>query len=83
MNMSLIIMEDNYVAIDSENYTCNGYYIIKFSSCLYTLQADLSIDGQVISSGEIICEGNYFFQSISVLVIMSYKKINLITQLFL
>ena len=76
MNMSLIIMEGHYGDIDSEDYTCNGYYIIKFSSCLYTLQADLSIDGQVISSGEIICEGNYFFQSISIIIFMFYKKIN-------
>ena len=61
MNMSLIIMEGNYGAIDADDSSCNGYYIIKISSSLYTLQVDLSIDGQVISSGEILCEGTYFF----------------------
>ena len=32
-----------------------------FSSCPYTLQEDLNIDGQVISSGEMACEGHYVF----------------------
>ena len=61
MNMSLIIMEGHYGAIDYDDYTCRGYYIIRFFSCPYTIQADLSIDGQVISSNEIVCEGTYFF----------------------
>ena len=54
-------MEGNYGAIDTDNSSCNGYYIIKFSSSLYTLQADLSIDGQDISSGTILFQGTYFF----------------------
>ena len=61
MNMSLIIMEGKYGAFDTYNSSCHGYYIIKLSSYPYTLQADLSIDGQVISSGKIVCEGNYLF----------------------
>ena len=51
INMSLVIMEGKYVAIDADGYSCHGYYIIKFSSYPYTLQSDLSIDGRVISSG--------------------------------
>ena len=54
-------MEVKYGAIDSDNSSCRGYYIIKFYSSSFTLQADLSIDGQVISSGGIVCEGNHFF----------------------
>ena len=61
MNMSLIVMEGNCGTIDAGDYTCHSYYIIKFSSSLYTLQEDLSIDGQVIPSDEIVCEGIYFF----------------------
>ena len=53
-------MEGNYGAIDTDYYSCHGCYIIKFSSSPYTLQADLSIDGQVISSGEMVCKGTYF-----------------------
>ena len=61
MNMSFIITEGKYGAIDSDDSSCHGYYIIKFFSSPYTLQADLSIDLQVISSGKILCEGTYFF----------------------
>ena len=61
MNMYLIIREGKYGAIDTDDYSCHGYYIIKFYSLPYNLQPDLSIDGQVISSIEIVCEGNYFF----------------------
>ena len=61
MNMYLIIMEGHSGAIDSDNCTCHGYYIIRHSSCPYTLQADLSIDCQVVSSSEIVCEGTNFF----------------------
>ena len=51
MNMYLIIPNGNYGAIDADNSSCHGYYIIRFSSSLYTLQSELNIDGQVISSG--------------------------------
>ena len=61
MNMSLIITEGKYGAIDTDDSLCHGYYIINFSSSPYTLQADLSIYGQVISLGEILFEGSSFF----------------------
>ena len=59
--MSLVIVEGKYGAIDTDNYSWHGYYIIKFSLSTYTLQSDLSIDRQVISSGEILCEETYCF----------------------
>ena len=62
MNMSLIIMVGQYGAIDMYDSSCHGYYIIKFSSSPYTLKLGLIINGQVISSGEMVCEGTYFFQ---------------------
>ena len=61
MNMSLVIMEGNYGSIDADDSSLYGYYIIKFSSSPYNLQADLVIDGQVISSSEILCEVTYLF----------------------
>ena len=76
MNMYLIINELNCCAIDADDYACNGYYIIRFSSSAYTLQVDLSIDGQVISSKKLI-----IFQLITILIIMFLQKINQITQL--
>ena len=60
-NMSLIIMEVKYGDIDDDDYSCRSYYIIKFSSYPYTLQYDLSFDGQVISSGKMVYEGTSFF----------------------
>ena len=51
MNVSLIITKGNYGAIDADNSSCHGYYIIRFYSSLYTLQSGLNIDGQVIYSG--------------------------------
>ena len=61
MNMYLIIMVGKYGAIDTDHFSWHGYYIIKFSSSKYTLQADLSIYGQVIYYVEMGCEGTYFF----------------------
>ena len=61
MKMSLVVTEGKYGAIDTGSYSCHGYYIIKFYSSPYTLQTELSIYGQVISSNKILCEGTYFF----------------------
>ena len=61
MNMSLIITEGKYGAIDSDDYLFHGYYIINFPSSPYTIQSDLRIYGQVISSDEMVYEVNYFF----------------------
>ena len=81
--MFVIIMEGKYGATDDDHSSCHGYYIIKISSSQYTFQADLSIDGQVISSGEMVCEGTYFFP----ININSHyhvlQKINPLTKLFL
>ena len=58
MNMSLVDMEEKYGTIDTDSSHC-GYYVIKFSSSPYILQAYLNIDGKVISFGEMVCEGTY------------------------
>ena len=75
-------MKFNCVAIDVDDYKYHSYYIITFYFSPYTLQEELSIDGKVISSSEIVCEGTSFFQSVSILFIMFYKNINPITQLY-
>ena len=81
MNLSFIIMEVNHGYIDSEYSTFHGYHIIKFSSYLYTLQYNLSIDGQVISSGEMVCEGTFFSYQYQ-LSLFYFSKNNTITQLY-
>ena len=50
MNMSLIITKGDYGSIDADDYSCHGYYIIRFSLSPYTIQEDMNIDGQVIFS---------------------------------
>ena len=54
MNMYLIVFEGNYSAIDTDDSSCHGYYIMKFYSSLYKLQTDLSMNSQVVSSVKII-----------------------------
>ena len=39
----------------------------------YNLQYYLIINGQVISFGEMVCEGTDFFQLISIIIIMFFK----------
>ena len=82
MNMSLITTEGKYGAIDTDDYSCHRYYIIKFSSSPCTLQGDLSIDGQVISSRKQLCEVTYFFP-ISINYHYYVLQKNLLTQLFI
>ena len=83
MNMSLIIIELNYSTIDDDDSTCHGYYIIVFSSSRYTLKSHLNIYGQVISSGEMVCEETYNFAiNINSCYYVS-PKINPITKLYL
>ena len=61
MKMSLIFTKVNHGVIDADNYSCHGYHIIKISSYPDTLQSDLNINGQFISSDEMLCEGNHYF----------------------
>ena len=41
MNIYLVILKGNYGAIDADDTSCHGYYIILYSSSPYTLQEDL------------------------------------------
>ena len=82
MNMSLIIMERKYGAIDADYYSYHGYYITKFYLSPYTLQADLSINGKVISSVEMVCEENYCFPINVNYHYYVLQKPNPLTQLF-
>ena len=61
MKMSLIIVEVSYGSIDADDYTCNDYYNIRFSSSQFILQTDLNIDVEVISSDGMVFEGTYYF----------------------
>ena len=83
MKVSLIITKRNFGAIDSDNSSRHGYYIIRFSSSLYTLHLDLNINGQVISSGEMVFERTYYFLIKFNYYYYVYPKMNKITRLYL
>ena len=55
------MFEGNYGAIDAYDPSYHYYCIIKFSASTYTFQADLIIDSEVISIGEIAREETNFF----------------------
>ena len=57
----MIISKVNVGDIDADETSFHGYYIIRFYSTPYTLQEDLNIHGQVISSVDIVCKGDYFY----------------------
>ena len=77
--MSLIIVEVKDGAIYIDDSSRNDYYVIKISPSPYTHKLALSIDGKVISSDEMVCGGTYFFQLLSIIIIVFLHKINPIT----
>ena len=50
-----------YSAINTDETTTNGFYVIQFISEAYTLQNDTTIYGQVISAGELVVKSQYLF----------------------
>ena len=58
-NMLLIFSKETCVSVVDDDTSWYGYYLIVFSSSPFTLQWDLNIFGQVISSDEMVCEGYY------------------------
>ena len=53
-------MKVNDGDIDADDYTYHFYYIIKFCLSPFTLQSDLSIDGQVMYYGDMVFEVTFF-----------------------
>ena len=50
-----------YGAINTDDTTTNGLYVIQFISEAYTLQNNTTIYGQVISAGESVVKAQYFY----------------------
>ena len=48
-----------YGAINTDDTTTNGFYGIQFVSDSYTLQSHTTIDGKVISDGELFVKAQY------------------------
>ena len=58
--MASLVQPGMYGAINTYDTTKNGFYIIQFLSEAYTLQNNTTIDGQVISAGELVVRHNFF-----------------------
>ena len=48
-----------YVAMSTDDNTKNGFYVIQLLSAAYTHKNNTTIDGQVISSGELVVKSQY------------------------
>ena len=60
-NMSSLVQLGMYGAINTDDTTTNGLYVIQFISDAYTLQSNTTIYGQVISDGELVFKTQYIF----------------------
>ena len=58
-NMDSFVQLGMYGAINTEDTTKNGFYVIQFLSDAYKLQNNITIDGQVISAGELFVKAQY------------------------
>ena len=60
-NMASLVQSGMYGDINTNDTTTNGFYVIQFISEAYTLQNNTTIDGQVISAGELVVKAQYIF----------------------
>ena len=59
--MASLVQAGMHGANNTDETTKNGLYVIQFLSEAYKLQNNTTIDGQVISSGELISNTKYIF----------------------
>ena len=57
--MASLVQSGMYGAINTDDTTTNGFYIMQFLSDSYTLQNNTTIDVQVIYSGELVVNAQY------------------------
>ena len=58
-NMASLVQLGMYGAIITDDTTTNVFYVIQFLSDAYTIKNNTTIDGQVISSGELVVKAQY------------------------
>ena len=57
--MASLVQSGMYGAINTYDTTTNGLYFIQFLSEAYMLQNNTTINGQVISTGELVFKSQY------------------------
>ena len=50
-----------YANINTDDNTPNGLYVIQFLSESYTLQNNKTINGKVVSTGELVIKAQYLY----------------------
>ena len=58
-NMASLVQSGMYGAVNTDYIAINVLYVIQFLSEAYTLQNNTTIDGQVISAGELVFKSQY------------------------
>jgi hypothetical protein len=58
-NIAATVAESSYGAVNTEDPQTDGFYIVKFISSPYTLQNDVEVNGDRISSGTLVCDAEY------------------------
>ena len=58
-NMSPLVESRKYGSINTTDTETNGFYVIMFTSEAYTLQDNTTIDGKIITSGELVVKAQY------------------------
>ena len=57
--MESLVESGKYGAINTTYTSTNGFYVIVFTYGAYTLQENTSIDGQIITAGELVIKTKY------------------------
>ena len=58
-NMASLVESGKYVALIKTEISTNGFYVIMFTSGAYKLQENTTIDGQILTSGELFVKAKY------------------------
>ena len=58
-NMASLVESSKYGAINTTDTSTNVFYVIMFKTGAYTLQENTTIDGQIITAGELVVKAKY------------------------
>ena len=58
-NIAATITANSYGAMNADDPKTDGFYIIQFTSPPYTLQNDIEVNGDKITSGNLVCDAEY------------------------
>ena len=59
--MASLVQYGKYGAINTSHTAKNRFYVIMFISEAHTLKNNTTIDGKMISTGELVVKSQYFF----------------------